>query len=248
MRSGNPALNQNSFGDLSYDMSHRMTLQGTVFKSGVLLLLVVMAASWTWELFFTTESVDAVYPYLVGGSIGGLITALVIIFKKTTAPFLAPVYAVLEGLAIGAISAVVQSQFPEIPIVAQAAALTFGTFGALLLAYTSRLIKPTENFKLGVVAATGGIALVYLITFMLGWFGISVPFIHDSGPIGIGVSVFIVIIAALNLVLDFDFIENGVKRGAPKHMEWYAGFGLVVTLVWLYIEFLRLLMKLNDRR
>jgi uncharacterized YccA/Bax inhibitor family protein len=129
----------------------------------------------------------------------------------------------------------------------EAVELTFGTLAALLAAYASGLIKATENFKLGIVAATGGILLVYMASFVLGFFGISIPLIHNSGPIGIGFSVFVVVIAALNLVLDFDFIENGVRQGAPKYMEWYGGFGLLVTLVWLYLEILRLLSKLRSR-
>jgi len=180
--------------------------------------------------------------------LGGLIVAMITIFKKPWAPFTAPLYALLEGLFLGAFSVYVQSMFPDVPIVLQAVALTFGTFFALLLAYTSGLIKATENFKLGVVAATGGIFVAYMLSFVLGFFGVEVPLIHSSGLMGIGFSVFVIIIAALNLVLDFDFIENGAERGAPKYMEWYGAFGLLVTLVWLYIEFLRLLMKLNSRR
>jgi uncharacterized YccA/Bax inhibitor family protein len=157
----------------------------------------------------------------------------------------APLYAVLEGLFLGGISALYELKFQGIVI--QAVALTFGTLAALLLAYKSRLIKVTENFKLGVVAATGGIALVYLISIGLGFFGIRMPYLHDSGPIGIGISVFIVIVAALNLVLDFDFIEQGAAQGAPKYMEWYAAFGLLVTLIWLYLEILRLLAKVRRR-
>jgi uncharacterized YccA/Bax inhibitor family protein len=125
--------------------------------------------------------------------------------------------------------------------------LTFGTLAALLLAYRSGLIRATENFKLGVFAATGGIALLYLVSMVMGFFGKSIPFIHSAGPIGIGFSVFVVVIAALNLVLDFDFIETGAQRGAPKYMEWYGAFGLLVTLVWLYLEILRLLAKLQGR-
>jgi uncharacterized YccA/Bax inhibitor family protein len=155
------------------------------------------------------------------------------------------VYAALEGLALGGISALFEARYPGISV--QAVMLTFGVFAALLFAYTSRLIRPSENFKLGVVAATGGIALVYLVSIGLSFFGITIPFLHDSGPIGILVSVVIVVIAALNLVLDFDFIETGVARGAPRYMEWYAAFGLLVTLVWLYLEMLRLLSKLRRR-
>ena len=180
----------------------------------------------------------------IGGAIGGLIFAMVTIFKPQWAPVTAPIYAVLEGLFIGGISAFMERIYPG--IVPQAAGLTFGILFALLAAYKSGLIRATENFKLGVVAATGGIFVIYIASFILGFFGISIPFLHDSGPIGIGISVFICIVAALNLVLDFDFIENGAEHGAPKYMDWVGAFGLMVTLVWLYIEILHLLAKLRD--
>jgi uncharacterized YccA/Bax inhibitor family protein len=250
MRSGNPALNDKAFQNLVFDPSSRMTLQGTVVKSGVLLVIVVASASYVWGLASSgSASPGAVFAtFGLPGMLGGFIVAIITVFKKPWAPFTAPLYAVLEGLFLGAFSVYVQSMFPDVPIVLQAVALTFGTFFALLLAYTSGLIKATENFKLGVVAATGGIAMAYMLSFVLSFFGVHVPVIHSSGLMGIGFSVFVIIIAALNLVLDFDFIENGAERGAPKYMEWYGAFGLLVTLVWLYIEFLRLLMKLNSRR
>ena len=178
-------------------------------------------------------------------AIGGFVAALVTVFKKEWAPVTAPLYALVEGFFLGAISAMYNFMYEG--IVLQAVMLTFGTLFALLFAYRSGLIKATENFKLGVVAATGGIALVYLATIVLGFFGVSIPLIHESGLVGIGFSLFVVVIAALNLVLDFDFIETGVEQGAPKYMEWYGAFGLMVTLVWLYIEFLRLLSKLQSR-
>jgi uncharacterized YccA/Bax inhibitor family protein len=182
---------------------------------------------------------------MIGGGIGGFIVAIITIFKKTWAPFTTPIYAILEGLLLGGLSAFIESMYPG--IVLQAVALTFGTLFSLLFAYKSGLIRATENFKLGVVAATGGIALIYLVSFILGMFGTSIPFIHENGLMGIGFSAFVVVIAALNLVLDFDFIETGAAKGAPKYMEWYATFGLLVTLVWLYIEILRLLTKLRSR-
>ncbi len=185
-------------------------------------------------------------PWVIGGAIGGLIVALVTVFKKTWAGITSPVYALLEGLFLGGISAIFEAQYPGIVI--QAVALTFGTLFSLLLAYKSRLIKVTENFKLGVAAATGSIFLIYLANMLLGFFGIHMPFIHESGIIGIGFSLVVVVIAALNLVLDFDFIENGAASGAPKYMEWYAAFGLMVTLIWLYLEMLRLLAKLRSRK
>ena len=176
---------------------------------------------------------------MFGGLIVGAIVALVLVFKKTWAPALAPAYAILEGLFLGGISAFYQARFPGIAV--QAVALTFGTLFALLGAYQTGLIRPSENFKLGIFAATGGIALVYLVSMVLGFFGIQIPGIFGNGIIGIGFSIVVVIIAALNLVLDFDFIEQGAAVGAPKYLEWYAAFGLMVTLVWLYLEILRLL-------
>jgi uncharacterized YccA/Bax inhibitor family protein len=184
-------------------------------------------------------------PYMVIGLLGGFILALITIFAKKAAPVTAPIYAVLEGLFLGGLSAIFEARFPG--IAAQAVFATFGTLLGLLLAYRSGLIKATENFKLGVFAATAGIALLYLVSFVMGFFGKSIPMIHEATPIGIAFSVFVVIIAALNLVLDFDFIENGVRFGAPKYMEWYAAFGLLITLVWLYLEILRLLSKVRSR-
>ena len=184
-------------------------------------------------------------PWVFGGLIVGFITAIVICFKQTWAPMLAPVYALAEGLFLGGISASFEAQYPGIVI--QAVGGTFGTLAALLLCYQSGLIRATENFKLGIVAATGGIFFVYLISMIGGMFGFPIPFIHSAGPVGIGFSVVVVIIAALNLVLDFDFIETAAKRGAPKYLEWYGAFALMVTLVWLYLEILRLLSKLNSR-
>jgi len=237
MRTANPALNAKTF-DIAGSSSTVMTLQGTVSRTAMLLMLLFASTMLTW-------SKAPNMGLLLGSFIGSIIFALITIFKKTAAPVTAPLYAVCEGVLLGAISTTFEASYPG--IVMQAVLLTFGTLGALLLAYTSRLIKPTENFKLGIVAATGGIAIFYLVAMILGFCGISVPMIYSSGPIGIGFSAVVVVIAALNLVLDFDFIEQGAERGAPKYMEWYAAFGLVVTLVWLYLEILRLLSKLNRR-
>ena len=247
MRTGNPTLNSTTFAKAGrvVDFTQAMTIQGTVNKTGLLLLLLLLAAGWTWNLFFTV-GVQAVTPYIWGGAIGGMVFALVTAFKRTWAMVTAPVYVVLEGLFLGGLSAMLEAQFPG--IVLQAVGLTFGALFALLTAYKSGLIRATENFKLGIVAATGGIFLVYMATMILGLFGVQVPLIHDSGPVGILFSLFVVVIAALNLVLDFDFIENGAAQGAPRYMEWYAAFGLMVTLIWLYIEILRLLAKLRSRR
>ena len=249
MRSGNPALGQNTFLDVGSGRvvgnDGTMTLNGTVNKTGFLLLLIMVAASYTWSRYTGPESAGALMPYLLTGAIGGLIVALITVFKKTWAPVTAPVYALLEGLFLGGVSAMMEVRFPG--IVMQAVGLTFGTLAALLVAYRSGLIRATENFKLGVVAATGGIFLLYLVNIVMGFFGHSIGFIHESGWMGIGFSAFVVVVAALNLVLDFDFIENGVENGAPKYMEWYGAFGLIVTLVWLYLEILRLLSKLQSR-
>ncbi len=248
MRSANPALNANTFRGYSqpYGEAETMTIGGTVNKTGFLLILCLLPAAWVWQRFFTAQNPDVVYPYVIGGALGGFVVALITVFKKEWAVVTAPVYAILEGLLLGGLSAIFEARFPGIVI--QAVGLTFGTLFALLVAYKSGVIKATENFKLGVVAATGGIALVYLAGFVLGFLGIGIPYIHGSGLIGIGFSLFVVVIAALNLVLDFDFIESGAASGAPKFMEWYAAFGLLVTLIWLYLEILRLLAKLRSRR
>ncbi|HKL26986.1 MAG TPA: Bax inhibitor-1/YccA family protein [Desulfuromonadales bacterium] len=242
MRTSNPMMKENVFTRSLAD-AEPMTLQGAVNKTIIMLALVVIGAGYTWNLFYN-QGPAAVQPWMMGGLIGGLVVALVTIFKPTWSPFTAPVYAVLEGLALGGISAFFEARFPD--IVVQAVALTFGVLFCLLVAYKSGMIKVTENFRLGVVAATGGIFLVYMIGFVGSFFGFQMPYIHESGVIGIGFSLFVVVIASLNLVLDFDFIERG-HGVAPKYMEWYAAFGLIVTLVWLYLEILRLLAKIRER-
>ncbi len=245
MRTSNPALNDEVF-DLERSASgEAMTINGTVNRTGILLCLLMFTAVFSWDRAYTAVNPGALYPWLIGSAIVGFIIALITVFKKTAAPITAPIYAAVEGVLLGILSAFYEMQFPG--LVFQAILLTFGTLFALLMAYRSGLIKATENFKLGVVAATGGIALIYLVTFVLSFFNVSIPFIHGSGTIGILFSLFVVVIAALNLVLDFDFIERGAERRAPKYMEWYAAFGLLVTLIWLYIEMLRLLSKLRSR-
>ncbi|HIO89226.1 MAG TPA: Bax inhibitor-1/YccA family protein [Candidatus Marinimicrobia bacterium] len=239
LRSGNPALTSKIFLELGRaDTANAMTIQGTVNKTGLALLLLMASATLTWN---SPEASGLIWV----GALGGFIVALITIFNKTAAPYTVPVYAVLEGLFLGGISRIFESMYPG--IVQQAVFLTFGTLGALLLAYRSGLIKATENFKLGVTAATGGIAFVYLVSIVMGFFGIHFSMIHSSGPMGILFSAFVVVIAALNLVMDFDFIEEGAENGAPKYMEWYGAFGLLVTLIWLYLEILRLLAKLRQR-
>ena len=244
MRSGNPVLNDKTFTrhvDLTGE--DRMTLMGTVHKTAALLLLLVITASITWGMVFAGSM--SAGPLAIAGAGFGFIVAIVTYFKPRWVPVTAPIYAALKGLFLGGVSAILEARFPG--IVLQAVGLTFGTLFALLGAYRSGLIKATENFKLGVAAATGGIVLVYLLSMVLRLFGTEIPLIHEAGWVGIGFSAFVVVIAALNLVLDFDFIENGAESGAPKYMEWFGAFGLMVTLIWLYIEILVLLSKLRSR-
>jgi len=239
-RTGNPALKESTFRGVSRAVGEEaMTLQGTVNKTGISLLILLAAAAFVWN------SANP-QPFVLVGLVGGLVTALVTVFKNTAAPVTTPLYAAFEGLLLGGLSLVFEARYPG--IVVNAVALTFGTLAVLLVAYSSGLIRPSENFKLGIVAATGGVALLYLVSIVMGFFGKSIPFIHDSGPIGIAFSLFVVGLAALNLVLDFDFIERGAAMGAPRYMEWVGAFGLLVTLDWLYLEMLRLLAKLQDRR
>ena len=226
-----------------------MTLNGTVNKCFIMFAILLLTAAYTWNAFNAgitagePGNIDAIMVPMMVGIFGGLVVALVTIFKAPWSPVLAPAYAALEGLALGGISAIFEAQYPG--IVVQAVGLTLLTLFTLLVAYRSGLIKATENFKLGVTAATGGIFLLYMVNMVMRFFGSSIPFIHESGPMGIIFSLVVVVIAALNLVLDFDFIENGVEQGAPKYMEWYGAFGLAVTLIWLYLEILRLLAKLR---
>lgn len=243
MRSGNPSLSDKTFTDVARS-GEPMTLGGTVNKTAIMLALLMITSVFTWGTFFESGDPSSVVPYMWGGIIGGFIVALITIFKKTWAPVTAPIYALLEGLAIGGISAFYEARYPGIVI--QAASLTFATLACLLMAYKTGLIKATENFKLGVVAATGAICLIYIVNIVLSFFDMPMGFIHESGTMGIIFSLVVVTVAALNLVLDFDFIESGVEAGAPKYMEWYGAFGLVVTLVWLYLEMLRLLSKLRN--
>jgi uncharacterized YccA/Bax inhibitor family protein len=242
MRSGNPALRADTFrAPRPAAAGDRMTIGGTVNKTFLLAALLLISAAWMWSSMLAEEGPQRMLPWVFGGAIGGLIIAIVTIIKKNWAPVTAPLYALAEGLVVGGLSVLMEQQFPG--IVLQAVGLTVATLIGLLVAYRSGLIKVTDNFRLGVVAATGGIFLVYLASWILGMFGVQVPYLHDGGPIGIAISLFIVAIAALNLVLDFDFIEHGAELGAPRYMEWFAAFGLMVTLIWLYLEILRLLAK-----
>ena len=252
MKTSNPALGENTFRGLSsaqyggvIDESTRMTLSGTINKTGILLLCVVATAAWTWRLFLQSRNFADVEPLMLVGVFGGLIVAMVTVFKKEWSPVTSPIYALLEGLFLGGVSALLEQSYPGIAI--QAVSLTFGTLFVMLLAYRSGLIPVTQKLRMGIVAATGGIMVFYLLQMLMGFFGFQFTSINGSGFIGIGFSLFVVAIAALNLVLDFDFIERGVQYGAPKYMEWYGAFGIMVTLVWLYLEILRLLSKLRSR-
>lgn len=247
-KSGNPTLTEKMFqSSLTADREHVMTVRGTLNKFGFLFLMVMASAFFTWYSF--GKGVD-VSPYMWTGAIGGLIVALVIIFKKTWAGYLAPAYALLEGLFVGAVSAYYNYAFAEKApfIIVQAVGLTFGVAIAMFILYNMRIIRATETFKSVIITATAGIAIFYLITFVLRFFNIDIPFIHQGTTFGIIFSLIVVAIAALNLILDFDMIEKGSDAGAPKYMEWYGAFGLLVTIVWLYLEILRLLAKLNSRK
>jgi uncharacterized YccA/Bax inhibitor family protein len=252
MRTANPALSRNSFetGEAAYG-GEVMTVTGAVNKTGLLVILAVLTAAWVWNRFFGALSTSpqeamqaATLPMLAGG-IGGFIVALVTIFKKEWSAFTAPVYALLEGLVLGGASAMMEMRFHGIAM--QAVGLTFGTLIAMLLAYHSGLIEVNDKLRLGIVAATGGIAIFYVLQMVLGYFGVRFTAINSPTALGIGFSILVVIIAAMNLVLDFDLIENGARYGAPKYMEWYSAFALMITLVWLYFEILNLLAKLRGR-
>jgi uncharacterized YccA/Bax inhibitor family protein len=245
-KSGNPAMNvfQNT---ITLPGSGTMTEKGTLNKFFLLFLLVMGSASLTWKAFYDGVNV---MPWMMGSAILGFITAMVIIFKKEWSAYLAPVYGLLEGVFLGAISATYNNVFAKSApgIVTQAVLLTFGTVISMYLLYRFRIIKVTEKFRSIVLMATAGIAIFYLLAIVLRLFHVDIAFIHEGSMLGIGFSLVVVAVAALNLLLDFDMIEKGVAAGAPKFMEWYGAFGLLVTIVWLYLEILRLLSKLADRR
>jgi uncharacterized YccA/Bax inhibitor family protein len=245
-KSGNPAMNvfQNT---ITLPGSGTMTERGTLNKFFLLFLLVMGSASLTWKAFYDGVNV---MPWMMGSAILGFITAMVVIFKKEWAAYLTPVYALFEGVFLGAISATYNNVFAKTApgIVTQAVLLTFGTVISMYLLYRFRIIKVTEKFRSIVLMATAGIAIFYLLAIVLRLFHVDIAFIHEGSMLGIGFSLVVVGVAALNLLLDFDMIEKGVAAGAPKFMEWYGAFGLLVTIVWLYLEILRLLSKLADRR
>lgn len=243
-KTSNPALNSKTFDNRIAIAGESMTLQGTVNKTGLLLFCAVATAAWTWWL--ARAQPEAVTLYLWGGLVGGLVFALVTTFKKEWAPVTAPIYALCEGLALGGISEVLNHVYAGIAL--QALGLTAAVTAVMLLLYTSGAIRATPKFTVGVIAATGGIFFFYMIDLLMGFFGHHVSLLYSNGPWGIALSVFIVIVAALNLILDFDFIETGVHAGAAKYMEWYGAFGIMVTLVWMYIEILHLLSQIRSQR
>lgn len=250
-KSGNPTLGEKKFRSTVLDEvvlhENAMTLNGTLQKFGFLFLMVLGTSFYSWKEFAGGGNV---MPLILTGGIGGLIIALVLVFKPNLSPYLAPLYALLKGLFVGAISAMYNNAFAETApnIIINAVGLTFGVAAAMYLLYSFRIIKATEKFKSIIITATVGIAIFYALVLVLRLFGFdNMTFLHEGSLLGIGFSLFVVAIAALNLILDFDMIENGVEMGAPKYMEWYGAFGLLVTIVWLYLEILRLLSKLSSR-
>jgi uncharacterized YccA/Bax inhibitor family protein len=238
----NPALKDSVFRTaLADSYSEPMTISGTVFKAMVLIALTTFSAAWVWQA--TVRNPAIVGPAVLIGALGGLAVSFLAIFRPRTAPFAAPLYAVLEGLALGAISAIYNARYHGLP--AMAVGLTLMVALGMLLAYQTGLIRATDTFRRVVISATAGIMLFYLVSIGMRLFGLNMPLINDAGPLGIGLSVVFTAVAALNLVLDFDLIERGAQQGAPKYMEWYGGFALLVTLVWLYLEILRLLGKMR---
>jgi uncharacterized YccA/Bax inhibitor family protein len=239
MRSGNPTLSEKTFQQIERAAStdQAMSVNGTIHKTGILFMILMLGAVISWY--------QPSQLFIWGGLIGGFIVAMITVFKKEWSPITAPIYAGLEGLFLGGVSVMFEVAYSG--IVYNAIMLTLGIFAAMLIAYRSGWIEVTKRFRTGVVAATGGIALVYFASFILSFFGINISLIHGNGLMGIGFSLIIVGVAALNLVLDFDMIDRGAEANAPKYYEWYTSFGLMVTLVWLYIEILRLLSKFQRR-
>jgi uncharacterized YccA/Bax inhibitor family protein len=257
MRTSNPTLNRSIFERAELESGHErnaMTVEGAAIKTLVLVGIVAVAGAFVWSQLVTQEAVEngvrlvvshAVGGYVFAGAIVAFIVALVTMFRPQWSPVTAPLYALCEGAVLGAISALFETIYPG--IVVQAVAATIGTLVVMMTIFATGLVAVTDRFRAGVIAATGAIFLVYLASMLLGFFGVHIPYIHESGLIGVGFSVVVVIIAALNLMLDFDQISTNARYGAPKFMEWYCGFSLLVTLVWLYLEILRLLAKLRNR-
>jgi len=245
MRSSNPVMSRKIFeSSLSMGGSSVMTINGTITKIGLLLLFAIASASYTWSMVTGANPAGA-STFAMIGAIGGLIMALVTSFSPKSSPITAPIYAILEGLFLGAISAIINTAYPGVAF--QAVLLTIGTLFTMLFLYRSGRIRATPRFRRGVLMATGAIFFAYLVSWILSMFGVSVGYMHSAGPLGILINLVVIVVAALNLIMDFDFIEQGAEAGAPKFMEWYGAFGLMVTLVWLYIEFLRLLSRFGSR-
>ena len=252
-KSSNPVLGNNIFSQsVTRDDEEVMTVKGTINKTAIMFLIVLFAATFTWRKFM--GAIDPALPgamppgligWMLGGAIGGFIVALITVFSPRRAAMTAPIYAVLQGLFLGAVSAMFEAIYPG--LVMRAVSLTFGVFFIMLLLFRSGTIRATEKFRTVILAATGGIALVYLVSFVAGMFGANFGFMHGNSMISIGFSLVVVVVAALNLILDFDMITKGANARAPQYMEWYGAFGLMVTLIWLYLEMLRLLSKLSSR-
>lgn len=249
-QSGNPTLSEKIFNrSLEQTDGSVMTVRGTINKFGFLLFMVIAGAAYTWHLYYNNQQ-QTMKTLMWVGIIGGLVSVIVMSIKPTLARYLSPAYGILEGFFLGAISAILNDAFAvKYPgLVMQAVGLTFGVAIAMFLLYNFRVIKATQKFKSVVFGATVGILIFYVITMALGFFHINIPFMYDSSMLGIGLSIFIVAIAALNLIIDFDMIEKGAATGAPKFMEWYGAFGLLVTMIWLYVEILRLLSRFAGRK
>ena len=247
-KSGNPTLSEKAFRNNTYvDYNNSMTVRGTLNKFGFMFIMLMGTAFYSWKEYALGGNVQ---PLIITGAIGGFVVALIIMFKKEWAPYLAPLYALLQGLFIGAISAYYNEAFAtKMPnIIMNAVGLTFGTAIAMYFLYSFKIIQATQKFKAIIFTATAGIAIFYLIAMVLRMFNVQMAFLHEGSLMGIGFSLFVVAIAALNLILDFDMMEQGAAAGAPKYMEWYGAFGLMVTIVWLYLEILRLLSKLSSRK
>lgn len=245
--SSSPALNDKVFEaarNASLTDYSVMTVRGAIHKTLLLLLLAVLGASYTWQMYVNAVNPNAVTFYMVGGLIGGLVFSLIAIFSPRRSVWAAPLYAVCEGLCLGALSAMFNAQTNG--IVLQAVGLTFGVLFLMLVLYRTGAIKVTNKLRSGIIIATGAIALFYLATWIASIFT-PATFLHDASLLSIGISVFIVVIAALNFLVDFDFIDRGAQMAAPKYMEWYGAFALMLTLVWLYLEMLRLLSKVSRR-
>ncbi len=251
LKSGNPTLTEHIFDTTPLDRQQGiMTARGAMNKFGFLFLMVIAGAGFTWHLYYQGKG-ETMMPLMMLGVFGGLITAIVITFKRSWAPFLAPLYGLLEGLFLGAISAIMNEAFKaKYPgLVVQAVGLTLGVAVAMFLLYNSGIIKVTQRFRSVLFTATIGIGIFYLVTMVVRMFGVQMDFMMmgNGSLLGIGISLFVVVIAALNLIMDFDMIEQGAAMGAPKYMEWYCAFGLMVTIVWLYVEMLKLLSRFSRR-